>query len=439
MTGWRGTDALFRGAVCGVGLVGAGVLLHRVELILIGAPLLLATVLGVRRPTEAPSVLARPMPRTTELAEQGRFVVDLRPGPDAELVALRLPRSGRVGPGVVHLLGARRAAVHTTLRWREWGDGVASRVDHLVAGPDGLVVFGPVLGAEGRRVVLPPVRSLPPGPLPPRVAGLVGAHRSARPGDGTELRAIRPFQAGDRLRRVDWRVSLRAAAANGGQLLPATLHVRERHAEADADLVVAIDTRVDVDADLAGWSVSTSGSRLRAAGSVDVAVRAATALAAGYLRQGDRVGLMDLARPQLGLPPAAGRRQLLRLRHQLVVCGRAAGWTTRGALAAQHLPSGALVVVLSPFLDDRVVDLAVRALRRGNRVLAVNTLPGPLVADRQDRWGEAVRAIVAGEHRARLAALRAAGVPTVDWNDGAEVATVLGRLRRTAGRLGVRR
>ena len=45
---------------------------------------------------------------------------------------------------------------------------------------------------------------VPAGPLPPRSSGLVGVHRSPRPGDGTELRDIRAFQPGDRLRRVDW-------------------------------------------------------------------------------------------------------------------------------------------------------------------------------------------------------------------------------------------
>ncbi|CRK61546.1 POSSIBLE CONSERVED SECRETED PROTEIN [Alloactinosynnema sp. L-07] len=41
-------------------------------------------------------------------------------------------------------------------------------------------------------------------------------------------------------------------------------------------------------------------------------------------------------------------------------------------------------------------------------------------------WGE----VVAGEHRARLAAIRGQGVPVLSWSDGATVAATLRRLRR---------
>src|SRR6201999_1825857 len=112
-------------------------------------------------------------------------------------------------------------------RWDAWGDRVDVRPDHLVAGADGLFTYGPELGDEGRRAVLPPVLPMPGGPLPPRSTGLVGAHRSRRPGDGIELRDVRPYQPGDRLRGVDWRTTLRAGAATGTL---DTLYVRERHA-----------------------------------------------------------------------------------------------------------------------------------------------------------------------------------------------------------------
>ncbi|MFC7612951.1 DUF58 domain-containing protein [Actinokineospora soli] len=123
------------------------------------------------------------------------------------------------------------------------------------------------------------------------------------PGEGTEHRSVRPFQPGDRVRRVDWRVTLRAGASTGLPL--GSLHVRERHAEADADLLLAIDSRVDVGSDVGEWSTPAEGVAVRPGGSLDTAVRTAVALAAGYLRQGDRVGLIDLGRPQLGVPRAS--------------------------------------------------------------------------------------------------------------------------------------
>jgi uncharacterized protein (DUF58 family) len=428
--GWRVTDALSRGVVGGLGLVAAGLVLHQTALVLLGAPLLLGAALAAPVSGEVRVTVHR-RTRTGEVGAADRLTVSIDPGPGAELVALRMPLPG-MGAGPVHLLPASATRVRAKVRFDAWGEGVELRPDHLVAGPDGLLVFGPVVGVEARRMVLPPAAVVPPGPLPPRVAGLVGVHRSPRPGDGTELRDIRPFRAGDRLRRVDWRVSLRAAASVGGVLMPGTLHVRERHAEADAELVLALDTRFDVDDDVDSWSSHEPGA-VRAGGSLDTGVRAVAALAASFLRQGDRVGLVDLGSPALGVRPGSGRRQLERIRHQLVVCGRFAGSAGRPVLRPVQAPPGALVVVLSPFLDDAIADLAVHAARRGNPVIAVDLLPGRLSAPRDTPWGTVVVQVLLAEQRVRLLALRGHGIPAVRWGDGGAVSALLRRMRRRRG------
>ncbi|HEX3789534.1 MAG TPA: DUF58 domain-containing protein [Pseudonocardiaceae bacterium] len=431
---WRGTDALRRSMLLGPALVVAGLLAHHSELVLFGAPLLVSGMLAIAaRPHGQPAVTLRPVPRSVESGQRARLLVDIDPGTGAELTAIRLPRPGRPGPGRVHLLPAEARTIGTALRWDAWGETVDTRPDHLVAGADGLLIHGPVLGREGLRTVLPPVRPLPPGPLPPRIAGLVGAHRSPRPGDSTELRDIRPFQPGDRLRRVDWRVSLRVGArTDTGEGLLTSLHIRERHAEADASVLLAVDTRIDVGHDLGEWSEAAQGASVRVGGSLDTAVTAAVSLAATYLRAGDRVGLVDLGRPQLSVPVGTGRRQLLRLRQQLVICARSAGWSSRPVLRPEQVPPGALVVVLSPFLDDAVLRTTVHAARRGSLVLAVDVLPSPLrvEVDRRDNpWGESVRQIIVAEHDLRLAALRARGVAVLGWGDGTGLAGVLRRSR----------
>jgi uncharacterized protein (DUF58 family) len=278
--------------------------------------------------------------------------------------------------------------------------------------------------------VLPPVEPLPAAPVPPRAAGLVGAHRSARPGDGMELRDIRPFQTGDRLRRVDWRVSLRAAAASGGALVPSTLHVRERHAEADADLVLALDTTLDVGRRIAHWAEVSHGTEARVGGSLDLGVRAICSLAAAFLRQGDRVGMIDLGHPRGGVPLGSGKRQLQRIRHSLVLAAQRVSGSGEPVLRASQYPPGATVVVLSPFLDDKLVDLTVRVARRGNLVLAVDLLPAGLEPDDTTPWGEAVRSIVVAEQRIRLAVLAEHGVSVARWEDGSAVGALLRSARR---------
>jgi uncharacterized protein (DUF58 family) len=429
---WRPSDAMTRAVVGGLGLVAAGVVVHRPALLLIGAPLLASAVLAARGSGQ-PSVRVQTRSRLVDEGGTGALTVSIDPGRNAELIAIRMPFPGSPGVGPVHLLPASATAVRTRMRWSAWGEGVDLRPDHLIAGPDALLVFGPVVGVESRRLVLPRIEPLPPGPLPPRVAGLVGVHRSRRPGDGTELRDIRPFQAGDRLRRVDWRVSLRASASAGGVLVPSAIHVRERHAEADADLVLALDTRVDVGAEVGEWSMWTSTSGVRAAGSLDAGVRAATALAATYLRQGDQVGLVDLARPRLSISTGSGRRQLERIRYQLATCVRMAGSTAKPILAPSQVPHGAVVIVLSPFLDDAVVAVAAHAVRRGNLVLAVDLLPQPLRPATDTRWGGVVMRILLTEHRLRLDVLRDHGVAVVGWSGGAELAELLRRARRRGG------
>jgi uncharacterized protein (DUF58 family) len=431
---WRSTDAMYRAVVCGVGLVVAGVLAHSLTLVLLGAPLLISAVLAVARPQPAhePVVRQPRVPRTLESGERAKVIFDIEAEPGVELVALRAPRPDSAGVGQVHLLPGSVDHVRTELRHMGWGEGVDLRPDHLFAGPDALRVHGPHVGDEGRRTVLPPVRPLPAGPLSPRPSGLVGVHRSPRPGDSTELRDIRVFQPGDRLRRVDWRVSLRASASTGGVLTPSTLYVRERHADADATLVLAIDTRVDVGTDLGEWSLAVQGTAVRPDGTLDTAVRAATSLAASYLSQGDRVGLVDLGRPQLSLRPGGGARQLLKLRHQLVVCSRAAGWAAKPVLRPQQAPSGALVIVFSPFLDDAVLELTATVVRRGTRVLAMDLLPERLLPAVKEPYGEAVLQVLRAEHAVRLETLRQHGIPVLRWGD--EVPAALRRLARTGGR-----
>jgi hypothetical protein len=99
-------------------------------------------------------------------------------------------------------------------------------------------------------------------------------------------------------------------------------------------------------------------------------------------------------------------------------------------LRASQYPPGATVVVLSPFLEDKLVELTVAVARRGNLVLAVDLLPADLVPDDATPWGEAVRSIVVAEQRIRLAVLAEHGVSVARWEDGSAVGALLRSSRR---------
>ncbi|MBO0841521.1 MAG: DUF58 domain-containing protein, partial [Sciscionella sp.] len=450
--GWLASDALHRGVLLGIFGVLIGVLAHRLEPLLLALPLLTGSLIALlANPRGVADLRPRRLPTTVQAGESARTAVDVRTPAGTELLALRVPRSGgqpggesggrsgTAAPGRLHVVGGDAVSVGTTLRWRTWGTPLRWRLDYLLAGPDALLICGPVVGVERRTTVLPPVPPLPPMPCSPRSGGLVGVHRSPRAGDGTELRDIRRFVAGDRLRRIDWRVSLRAAAANSGQPIGGQLYVRERHAEADAHVLLAIDTRVDVGPDMDAWSMPAPGALTNDGGSLDATVRASAALAATFLRQGDRVGLADLGRPHLSVRPASGRRQLDVLRHQLIRCAQSAGWAQRAALPSTAIASGSLVVFISPLIDDAVLDLAVHAIRRGARVLVIDVLPARLVPPRDTPWGESVLRLMRVERAVRLRAMSAHGVLVVPFSNGAGLSEALRMISRPRRPMAIRR
>ena len=330
---WHPTDAYSRAVWLGVGLVVAGLFLHQVELILFGTPLILSVLLS-HKPKGKPAVDVRPVPRGAG-AGLVHTVAHVEAA-DAEICVIKLPQGRKAVP-------AQSPDLAVEIRRDAWGPGVDLRLDHLFAGPDGMHVYGPIVGTEHVRTILPPVEHHPAGPLPPRPAGLVGIHRSPRAGDSTELRDIRAFQPGDRLKRIDWRVTTRTGI----------VHVRERHAEADAEIVLAIDTRTDLAANVAEWSSVRYGATTRPDGSLDRAIRKAASMAAGYLRQGDRVALMDLGRPQLNVRSGVGPRHLMRIRTQLVVCAQAAGWASSTGVAQAPARLGGRAAVAVPRRRDR--------------------------------------------------------------------------------------
>jgi uncharacterized protein (DUF58 family) len=281
-----------------------------------------------------------------------------------------------------------------------WGRHDLGRVSMRAMTADGLLVSSLARSRVGDVRVLPVATALPTPELPARAAGRVGAHRTRRPGDGSELLDIREFRPGDRIRRIDWRVSARR-----GQL-----HVRHTAIDADADLVLCLDTRWDVgpdlsaeppdDADTSQWSLATS-------------VTAAASLAQAYLRLGDRVAMVDLNLPARSVPPGTGPRHLLRMRWQLA--GLTPDRNLRSRVAPAHLvPRGAVTIVLSPFLDPQIDGLVAALARRQRDVVAVNVLPPPMLPTTR-RLRASTRLILA-ERDQRLAQLARLGVLVTPWD-----------------------
>ena len=422
VTGWRPTAALGRALVlAAIGVVG-GMLLGDPVLVVLAAPF---TVLGAlalaHRPRQEPRAATRldhvslheGVGTTSRLTLRGADDVEhvTRVAAQHRHVAGR-PAGGRVG--ALHRPAEDPPVLE--LSPRRWGRRLLGeeKVD-LVSRWAGYR-WGPHIVGGAQLRVLPATPAYDSRAEAPHPVGLVGAHRSQRAGSGTELAGIRPFLPGDRLRRVNWRVSLRTR----------DLHVVSTRAEEDSAVLLVVDALADH---------GVSGGVDGAPSSLDLGVRAASALAEHHVHTGDRVGLRVIGRGREHVGYGTGSRHLRRLQHTLAML-RVGDPGTRAEGAPLRVTGGTVVVVLSPMLAGSVGTTAATLTRRGVPVLVIDTLPPdvrPAVPEGTDPQVAALAWRMRSLERTlvlqRLAAL---GCPVVPWRGAGTVDDVLRRLARRA-------
>ncbi|MGV0111225.1 DUF58 domain-containing protein [Arthrobacter sp. CP30] len=212
--------------------------------------------------------------------------------------------------------------------------------------------------------ILPPIGSLLARPVSRRLVGLAGTHGSRRPGEGAELRTIAPLEPGDQLRRIDWRSTARRSTDQD------RLMVRRSFADAEASVLLVIDQGHDLPASTSDWFAA--GSPRLVTGSLHGARTAAATIAASYLAAGDRVGLDDLGGTRRALRTASGARHLEQVRARLAATGVV---PRRRRRRDPVPPQGAVVVVLSAFLDSEPGRLLKLWHARGHVVIGVDCVP----------------------------------------------------------------
>jgi uncharacterized protein (DUF58 family) len=425
---WQPTHAQVRAVVLAAVLLLVAVVARRPDAAVLGLPLAVLAGWGrYFRPRR------RPMIRTeldADVLFEGqattyRLRVEEGADPEIDLIVAALPRGRWFRFDPVHAAIAEPAGdgavnLEVGVRSERWGQR------HL--GPP-LALCTSVLGAY--RTGALPAEAVAVTTLPlregfaavdavPRPAGLVGLHRSRRPGEGTELAGIRPFRTGDRLRRINWAVSARTQE----------LHVTSTWSDRDTEVVILLDTGDEV-----GLSEGIDGR----SSSLDTAVRAAASVAEHYLRHGDRVRLIDTGTVVRGVRAGSGRGHLRRILDALVHADRKGGQQDEKQLARRHrIRADSLVIVLSPLLRRSILGYIVTLVHSGCTVIAVDTLPADvadvadLVARYHDEraWPLAWRLRLL-ERRAELDRLGDLGVPTVRWRGAGTLDEVL----RDASRL----
>lgn len=412
---WRLTAAATTSAAAGLVLVALGLVFGRADVVCVGAPLVLSTLwnIAVRAPEREYAAMGPAGFRADETRISA--VVEVAGVPTSGALELRVGAAGYRDARALAAIGPAGRAIGASVDTARTGPHEVFRVDRALTLPGGALTTGVGTDPVQRLLVLPGTRPLRELPLPHRLQGLTGAHPSRRPGDGGDLRDVNLFAPGDRLRRIDWRVTARRAGQQGGALVD--LYVRRDFATADAIVMLVVDSRDEVGPEVASWS-GWRQLRPDQATSLDIAREAAASLARRYLAAGDRVGLDDLGRQSRPVAPAGGSAQLRRLTHRLAVL--APQGTPRPYLRAPQVPSGSLVAVFSTFLDDEAARLAQQWRRAGHRVLAIDVLPDLLLNGAAPELRTALR-MVQMERADRMHALRLVGVEVRRWGPDIEV------------------
>lgn len=346
----------------GGGCLLAALAMRRPEPVVLGVPLLLAVALALAgsAPPELTATGAFDRDRALEGEEVELLVtvVAARAVPVLE-IAVTPPRNLEVVEKPEGLGRRLRAGEPQEFRWRlrctSWSGYLRAAV--TVASRDALGFF------EHR---LEPALELPIRvyPRPDEVREIVtaidtgllsGNERSRERGDGIEFADVRPYQPGDLVRRINWRATARLGEP----------YVNEMHPERNTEVVLFLDafTQLQRGADSA----------------LDLTVRGALALARAYLRRRDRVGLVVFGGTLRWLRPEGGDRQLYRILDALidtqVVLSHA--WKGIDILPPRTLPPRALVIAITPLLDDRTTRalLDLRARRHDLAVIEISPLP----------------------------------------------------------------
>ena len=418
---WNVTGSLGRALTVGGVGVALALAMGRPAVVVLVAPLLVAGALGVvHRPTREPRVFNGLAHRQLHEGQGTRARLEAMDANDVEHVTRAMapqpyvamhPADGTVG----QLVGPDHVIEPIEVSPRRWGRRMIGAEKVALTTAWGGYRWGPT-SLPGRDVAVLPTRShYRSGGEAPAPIGLIGAHRSRRDGDGTEFSSIRRFHPGDRLRRINWRVSLRHG----------NLHVESTRAEEDTAVLLIVDALADF-----GRSEGVGGAE----SSLDVSVRAAAALADQYVGGGDRVSLRVLSPGGEYAGYGTGTRHLRRIQ---IVLSRIRPGIPRDVAIDQidfRTPAGTVVVVISPMLSESLATATVRLVRRGLPVIVVDPLPPDTTPT---AYPDAEEEVASLAWRMRLldrshllARLSAAGCPVVPWNGPRTLEEVLRRLAR---------
>ncbi len=405
-------------------LVGAAVVIGlatgRPELVIVAAPALIMVGVGLALRADAHLSVWISADHARVIEGDGAVVsVMIRNDGTAIDIEAVLDRSQHVeldppGPLWLHLAAGQSQSLRFTMRPARWGAHLVGPLNIRAQDPLGLRVWDGRLGEPAALRAFPREEHLRHLVGPLRTQPFLGAHVARQRGSGIEFADIRPFSVGDRVRQINWRATARGNA----------LYVTDRHPEHASDVVLLLDTFAE--------------ARDRAGGTLDAAVRAAASLARTHLARRDRVALVDFGGTLHWLEPAFGAKQLYRIVDALLASDIAFSYAWRAveSIPRKILPAGALILAITPLLDERSIRLVTDLRLRGRDLTVVEVSPtrhAPPAATHSDRVALRLWALQREALRGRLQAM---GVAVFVWDDTAPLDVGLegvNAFRRSAG------
>ena len=399
------------GAYAGLSALGliAAVAFRRPELVAVAAPfaVLLATGLLVSPTPRLRAEFRLDRERALEGDEVVATVVlrSERPVERVE-VFLPLPHGIELADGAnpfAFRLSTRRQTRELRLVCRRWGGYSLGDLRLRTRDLFGLHVHELTLEERLPLRVYPQPEQLRRVLSPLETQVVTGNQVSRGKGEGIEFADIRAYGFGDRVRLINWRVSARRGE----------LWVNEQHPERNTDVILFLD--------------SFTEARDDERGTLELAVRAAASLAALYLRRKDRVGLVSFGGVLRWLLPETGLVQRYRIVDSLIgteiVFSYA--WKNVDVIPVGTLPAKALILALSPLLDERAVTTLLDLRGRGFDVAVVEISPVPFAPPGLTPEAELGHRIWRLRRDALRSRYRRLGVPVVSWEDGVPLAAAL--------------
>ena len=256
--------------------------------------------------------------------------------------------------------------------------------------------------------VYPAAPHLRAGVRPAKTQVFVGEELARERANGLEFAEIRKFQPGDLTRRINWSVTARQGEP----------YINLQHPDRNTDIVVIVDS-------LADFKLGTDGT-LAWEG------RAVSALTQHYLARRDRVGLISYGGVLSSLAPAAGSHHLYRLLDTLIETQVVSSYErpTVRLLPPRSLPANALVIVFSPLVDHRMLDLLRDLHGRGCDLAVVEVDPERFISPEHEATEDISQRIWRLSRVAQRHELWRSGIPLVHWDTSAPLDSTLVQLNQ---------